>query len=333
MFTNFYYIKFQKDKVEKLSTLFSKNSRHVYKCLGIIIIVSIDKHVEKGVFMNKKIYFPMLICMLFIVSYFIKQEQSISTINFFPIDDTRSFQQAQTSIKSFQTSEKDGFLIRWGIKSKSDSPLYLRQDISLLYENGAFKGALSKWKENTKVIYAQESFKRSGKQYYQAISFHHGEVHHDEEKITSIQTMTADKLYVIHTEDEKLYRFKQPQNKTEEWWQEKLDQQIEKKLLMYWTSLMNHYDIHANNYYTIPLTRLYTYNDEPLPQLTMDKTDQVIGQLWEGIYKNYLIPATRLKTQKQTHYIPVILLDKDVTHLLVLFELNGKKNKLIQQIS
>lgn len=267
------------------------------------------------------------------ISYLIVQEHSISTISFFPIDETKAFQQAGTSVEAFQAKDKDGYVLRWNIESTSEVPLYLRQDISLLYEDGTFKGALSRWEENTDVINVQETFKGHSNRYYQAISFHHGEVHDKHNGIKSIQKMTSDILYVIDTEEGHFSRFQKPHNEEEEYWQKKLIQKVDKRLATDWTSLMDHYNINADDYDLIPLTDLYIYNDEPLSSLTMDQTDQVIGQLWEGIYKNYLIPATRLKSPNNPHVIPIILLDKDTSHLLVLFELNGKKNKLIQKIS
>ena len=66
--------------------------------------------------------------------------------------------------------------------------------------------------------------------------------------------------------------------------------------------------------------------------MSQQETDVLIGRLWEGIYKSYVIPASESSENQLESYIPLILIDKQNTHLYVLFELNGGREQLIQRI-
>jgi len=281
--------------------------------------------------MYKYIYILIFMLILGITAYYIIQKEVKTTINYFPIDETTSFQNAETTLDILQTKKEDEMTINWHIQSETEKPLYLRQDISLLYENGKFKGALSKWEENTKNIETQKTFTQNDHQHYQTISFHHGEIHEGKKDIKSIQTMSSDERYIVAHDDE-FITFKQPKNDKMQQWKEKLDHLTNERVTAHWEELFNYYDIQQNDYYLIPITKLYAYNEQPLPSFTMNESQKIIGQLWEGLYKNYLLPITQMEEDHKAHYIPIVLLRKDKTHLLVLFELNGKKQKLKQKI-
>ena len=69
--------------------------------------------------------------------------------------------------------------VTWTVASQSDSSMYLRHDIGLLYENGYFKGVQSKWKEQTLQIDMSQSIPISRSSMFKAISYHHGENHNN----------------------------------------------------------------------------------------------------------------------------------------------------------
>src|SRR5699024_12649276 len=68
-------------------------------------------------------------------------------ITFFPLDETFFFTDATTNLDNFQDN-----LLNWTTLSSSEKPVYLRQDVSLLYENGFFKGIQSKWEQDQQII-------------------------------------------------------------------------------------------------------------------------------------------------------------------------------------
>src|SRR5699024_12053138 len=71
-----------------------------------------------------------------------------------------------------------------------------RQDVSLLYENGFFKGIQSKWEQDQQIINLKHPVPLHNTAVFEAISFHHGEIHQPSNDITSIQKMTFDTIYM-----------------------------------------------------------------------------------------------------------------------------------------
>ncbi|MGM8365131.1 hypothetical protein ACLIBG_06540 [Virgibacillus sp. W0181] len=282
-----------------------------------------------------KVYFLFIPIMFVIFStiYFV-YSKSVTTIKFFPIDDNATFLYANTNLK-VNTSSDEKYKINWSSKSKTDKTHYLRQDVSLLYSNGKLKGIRSKWVENTDAIQINEELFDKGENVLETITFHHGEIHDSHDRITSIQTMSNYQLYIIKDQKRNVSAFSVPTNNKEQEKKELSDLQKEDLLSMHWKKLIQAFHIDINKYQTVPLTGLYRFNEQTLPTFTMEQTDQIIGQLWEGLYKNYVIPilTNEDKTQSHKNYTPLILFAKDNTHLIVLFELNGEPEKLIQKYS
>lgn len=244
------------------------------------------------------------------------RSKTLPTITYFPLDEQIKFQSASTSL--LPHSKQAPQLIKWEIMSVSDKTLYLRQDISAIYENGLFKGVLSKWAENTDAINMSKSIKGQDLNLYQAISYHYGEVHHyNDNVINAIQTMTMDD-YFISTENTEIDLAP-------------LKEKTNKQLYDRWQSAMKELEIKQDDYIMLPLVYLTTYNEESLPNLSQAETNKIIGQLWEGLYKNYFVPLTKMTGD--AHPMPMILFDKKSTHLIVLFYLDGKLEQLYQQYS
>ncbi|MFD2630831.1 hypothetical protein [Oceanobacillus kapialis] len=282
--------------------------------------------------MNKWGYLSVLIVSITtaIILYIVKTN-TLPAITYFPLTKTQQFEQTQTDITLFSENGEDSYEIQWATTSISDSPIYLRQDASLLFDNGRLRGVRSKWKQDTDTIIMKERLFHEDSSLFQAITFHHGEVHQQDKSIQSIQHLSYDQLYVIDSPTSALESFEKPQNNYEAEWLNLLEKTTRQQLIFHWNQLFTHFDIDSSNYLSVPLTSLTTYQSKPLPSLSQQDTDKIIGQLWEGLYKNYIIPATAKNNQKPNSYIPIILFSKDHDHLLVLFELNGKKQQLIQK--
>lgn len=278
--------------------------------------------------------FSILFLLFITLASFIYFEhtRSIQTITYFPIDTNTSFTTASTKIALTSEKDQQPYNISWTSQSKSNKQVYLRQDASILFANGRLKGVASKWQENTDKIYLKKELSCENSSYFQAISFHYGEVHYPEDEIKSIQQMSHDALYVANSPTVPIEPFSTPQNRFTAEWKEKLDTTTKQQLIYHWNELMQHFQIASGDYHSIPLTSLYLYNERSLPAMSQAQTDQIIGKLWEGLYKNYIIPATSGTSQLESSYIPLVLVAKDRTHLLVLFQLDGKKEKLIQRI-
>ncbi|MFZ3580334.1 hypothetical protein [Virgibacillus sp. DJP39] len=278
-------------------------------------------------------YIVPTICLMLSISFYLLYQakvDSIPSISYFPLDEETGFAEADTNLKMKILNNRGKYIISWNTFSKSEKSLYLRQDISLLFKNGKLLGALSKWHENVKNINLNERVKSKGTGYFQSISYHHGEIHHSEDSIKSIQKMTYDNLYVIEDRLSPVRSFDTLKTKKNKALEQQLNNEIKGTLLNYWDRIFDHYRIKKKNYLIVPLTELNRYNNSPLPTLSQSKTNQIIGQLWEGVYKNYLVPITSASGQVASQ-IPIVLFGKDNKHLIVLFEINENTERLIQK--
>jgi hypothetical protein len=287
--------------------------------------------------MKWKISIFMLIIILVIgIIYqpFIKKEARES-ITFFPIDSSFSFTEADTSIDFFKGTPLD-YELHWTVGSKSSESVYLRQDISMIYENGKLDNKMTEWKTTSKNIYLEKDIKGKTPGLWEAISFHQGEIHNNEEKYRSVQKMSSDLLYTV-TLNDTFTGYKTPKNAAERRLKNKLDHETNKFLQNTLAQLLNYYQIDRNNYHVISLHSLTGYNEKALPGFNQPKSQEIIGKLWEGLYKNYFINITTKSGQKISPIgssMPYILLSKDKTHLFVLFQTaTGENVQLIQYIS
>ncbi|WP_138415789.1 hypothetical protein [Aquibacillus sediminis] len=273
------------------------------------------------------------IFLAFILAITIFLVEDTPAIKYFPLDEEVSFQTMETNLQLLTETDQDEYNVLWSSTSSLKEPIYLRQDVSLLYSDGRLKGILSKWKENEKHIQLQSKVHGEDSSHYQAISFHHGEIHYPDEQIKSIQAMTHDELYVIDSPHSALTSFNRPTNANQKDWKHTLDNATNQQLNYHWKQLIQHFSIPTDEYNFVPLTDLYQYQTKPIPELTQAETNKVIGQLWEGLYKEYILGISR-NQQPVNSFVPLILFDKQGTHLMVLFQDQaGEKRQLIQRYS
>lgn len=278
-------------------------------------------------------YFIITIVTCFIVGFaywMITYDQADTTLKYFPFDSNVTFNQANTKLHFLTESNKNAYQIDWDVISEVDRPVFLRQDVSLLYVDGMIKGVKSKWQEELPEIKLQTTLNGEGSSHYQAISYHHAEVHYPEDVIKSAQTMSSDELYVIDSAYTPLESFRVPENKKQQDWKEALDHATTQQLQMHWRELIQHFNIPIESYYYVPLTAINQYETKPIPTLTIEETQKVIAQLWEGLYSSYILPFDQNKSTVNS-FVPLILFDKQEKQLRVLYQdQDGNKKQLIQ---
>lgn len=277
--------------------------------------------------MRKVIIFFLICLSLFFILYLVKGKNATSTMQYFPMDGQVTFHHAKTNLSFDQATNE----IIWETDSDTNTDVYLRQDVSLLYENGKFKGVLSKWEQQAARITLQKRFVQKNTSLLESISFHHGEVHYPNNEIKSVQQMTKENIYFVH-DSKQPFIFQKATTSAEQKWKNKLDSMVEEQLLSNWRRLMKDFSISEQAYELIPLTALQNDEHTTFPGRTEAETKQIIGQLWEGLYKNYIVLLANDKIHATPHFIPLILLAKDNSHLLVIYELNNEKQKLIQNL-
>jgi hypothetical protein len=272
--------------------------------------------------------------------YFVKKmdhQEAKESIIFFPIDEKAAFKEAYTTLTFQGKKDNDQYLLSWDVFSLLNQAAYLRQDISLLYKNGKLTSTMSVWKQNSDKLAQNKEVAGKGSSLYHTISFHYGEIHRDPAKITSTQRMSGDHLYVVDSHGRPIDSFKDPVTMEHKQWKKKIDDVTEQQLSNSWKKLIEYFDVPVEKYYSIPLSQLTEYNNKPLFSMSMESTQRTIGNLWEGLYKNYF-QGIKLEDGSVVNPIgstmPLLLISKNYTHLIVLFETaDGKPIQLIQYIS
>src|SRR5699024_3362650 len=164
---------------------------------------------------------------------YVLNNNALQTITYFPIDQENQFVEAKSELESSDQTDDSFYNITWTSNSKSNHDLYLRQDASLLFDNGRLRGVRSKWEQDTASIQLKESLSGKDDSFFQVITYHHGEVHYPDDTIKSIQHMSQDKLYVSANK--------------------KLDKTTKKQLLYHWNQLFKHFNIDETSYTSVPL--------------------------------------------------------------------------------
>ncbi|WLV23561.1 hypothetical protein QR721_07810 [Aciduricibacillus chroicocephali] len=282
--------------------------------------------------MKKKLIAPVLTIILFLL-YIAFVHPAVQTITYFPLAADKQYKYAYTKLIPPVDASVDGkYRVDWTSISMSEEPLYLRQDVSLLFRNGCLIGAQSSWKKNTAAIKMTEYPAMQGDSLLEAITLHHGEIHDMQDNISSIQAMSSSRLYIDSDRKKPftIHAFNTASTDEEADFQKRMESKTKQQLLYHWNDIASELKIDLNDYMTIPLASLAQYENEPLPGMTEKQTKETVGKLWEGLYKQYIIKV--LTDRNPDTCMPLILLDRKQKHLQVIYRLNGKTEQLIQRI-
>ncbi|WP_027407797.1 hypothetical protein [Anoxybacteroides tepidamans] len=284
-----------------------------------------------------QLFFLLIIFFICIYVFpFAPEKPTKETITFFPLDRTATFTKATTTLQVNQPKEKRSYSLFWTAFSSLNQNAYLRQDISLLFADGRLVGTSSKWRENSKTLLQEREMKQKDSHFFQSISFHYAEIHRNH-TITSSQNMSGDHLYVVDSPYSPFTSFRHPRTNKEKEWQRILNKTMNDLLQYTAKAMLSEARINEKHYYHFYLPELLSYNEQPFPDLSQEKTQKMIGYLWEGLYKNYFLgirqkDGTVVSPLGST--IPLLLISKDYSHLIVLTKAkNGETVQLIQHIS
>ncbi|MFC4320767.1 hypothetical protein [Litchfieldia salsa] len=287
--------------------------------------------------MKRIIYISTILCsVLFAGFLYITKEETQESIIFFPLDRSVMFTVATTNLTLIDAKDEDEHILEWDSTSILDREVFLRQDVSLLFSDGRLKAKTSEWEDQSKKIAQYSKITGEDSSHYVAISYHHGEIHYDDNHIKSTQKMSGDHLYVIDSSFSSLESFREPKKTTQKEWKDILDHATEQNRAYALANLIDHFDINTTDYNQLPLSELVEYNEQPLFELDNEKTQQTIGKLWEGIYRNYFL-GIKLKDGTVIDPIgssePQLFFHKDSSHILILFETSeGDPIQLIQYV-
>ncbi|WP_078545670.1 hypothetical protein [Litchfieldia alkalitelluris] len=274
---------------------------------------------------------------LFAIFLFSNKDQTEESIIFFPLDQSVLFTVASTTLTLIDEKDADEHILEWDSTSELDREVYLRQDLSLLFADGRLKAKTSEWEDNSKKIAQYTKITGEDSSHYVAVSYHHGEIHYDDQsKITSTQKMSSDYLYVIDSSFSPLESFREPKKSTHKEWKHVLDHATEQNREFTVDKLVTHFNINRDDYNILPLSHIANFNDATLFNMSKETSQQTIGKLWEGLYKNYFLG---IKLEDGTIVDPIgssephLFFHKDLSHILILFETSeGTPVQLIQNL-
>jgi hypothetical protein len=252
----------------------------------------------------------------------IKPEPLRDALIFFPLDPNATFDEASSHIEFQAMEDEDEYILDWRVTSVLNQPAYLRQDVSLLFEDGYLKDTLSLWRESTDTINMEKDVQSDDSGHYRVVTFHHAELHYPNDVIKSAQKLSFDQLYVIDSPLSPLHAFREPSTEEEKESKRILDYILKQQQDYDWDALFEYYNLPKDEYTRIALTDLGQYEEEPLPGLTKEKTAQFLGGLWEGLYKNYVLGITKhdgTSVSPIGSTVPVILVPTSADHFFVLF--------------
>ncbi len=282
---------------------------------------------------------PFLVIIL-AISIFIQWMYSPTareSIIFFPIDKDAEYESANTQLILDPKKQNDTYTVQWKISSKLNNPAYLRQDIGFVFFNGRLKGKMNEWEQNTDQIVEEMTLEGKESSLLQAISYHYSEIHPSENEFTSAQKITDDRLYVIDSNFSPLNSFREPSSSQEEEWRQILDKVTNQQLQYWWEKALNTYNLSKEKYKIIPLTQLPSYENKPILGYSQNEWEHVLGNLWEGLYKNYFLGIKKENgtvVESIDSTIPLILFDNERKYLHVLtITKNGETVLLKQQIN
>lgn len=257
------------------------------------------------------------------------------TITFFPLDQSVQYKGVNTTLTLQKDKKNNEHGVDWRVNSKLDRQAYLRQDLGLLYVNGRLKGKVGKWKQDTDELFQEDSIHTGESAKYEAISFHYAELHGAGDKISSSQKMSEDMLYVIDSPFGPLRSFRVPKSKQEREWKQVLDQGTANILKKTMEKASKTHGFDVENYIAVPLFEVRRYEDQPIHGFTQKETAEILGKLWEGIYKNYFLGIKKsdgTAADPLNSTMPQILVSKDKTHILVVTQTRDGESIVLKQM-
>ncbi|KKK33194.1 hypothetical protein WQ57_25020 [Mesobacillus campisalis] len=284
---------------------------------------------------NILLSFGLLSAAVLLIYLFHPQETS-ETIIFFPIDEAAAYKSVNTTLTMAEGKNENEYEIQWNMYSLLGQKAYLRQDMGLLFKNGRLRGKTAEWKQNADNLSQKQEFNEKDTGKFQAVTFHHSEIHGKDDRITSAQDMSADLLYAIHSPYSPMRSFRIPNTQDDLEWKNLLDTAEDRQLEKAMNNALNKLRLNPDHFFKIWLTELPQFKDKPFPGYTLRETSEIIGRLWEGLYKNYFYGIKKQDgaiVSPIDSTIPLIMVAKDRSSLLVLTETADREAVLlIQQI-
>ncbi len=259
-----------------------------------------------------------------------------STLQFFPFNAEAKFSEANTSLTMREPEKnKNKYEVVLNVSSVLDRKAYLRQDMSLLFQNGRLVDLLKSWKQDTSIMNQTLIVEGYESSLFEAVTIHYAEIHEDDTPTSTFKTTDAAQ-YVISSRFGPIKSFQTPENEEQKDWAFTLRSVANSRLAKVLDRYIDKTQIDLSNYTVMPITQLADKKEDLLSEYTELEQRAIIEKLWEALYSIYV---TGIKKQDGTiidpidSTIPLILREKQSSRLiLIIQDKTGNLHEFYQQL-
>ncbi len=251
-------------------------------------------------------------------------QKDLAIIKYFPLNQEAMFNKTDSSLTlQKQGQENEQYEVLLSTESILNQKSYLRQDFSLLFQNGRLKEYTKDWEQNTDRITQQKTVKAQESSLFQSITIHYAEIHTDNDTPTSSFKLTDSNLFVIASRYGPIKSFQNPETDEQKEWAFTLSSVSNSRLAKVLDRYTGDKKLDITKYQVIPLTKLPTEGKKLLAGYTDEKRLEITEKLWEAFYTIYI---SGIKKQDGTiidpidSTIPLILRKQDTNKLIILIQ-------------
>ncbi|MCL1630382.1 hypothetical protein M3N64_00225 [Sporolactobacillus sp. CPB3-1] len=236
-----------------------------------------------------------------------------AAITYFPDNPRIRFTKSDTHL-SIMTDEQ---LLHLSVQSQTIETNQLIQNFSLLYRNNRLIAILNHWQRNTnQLISARDARIRSG--FYNALTVHQAELHINSD-IYGKERLSQDYL-IVSASGRHAFRHPKTPDEANQLSSHTRQIDLERKQLL--GRAAAHYHFSPDHYRIVSLDMLTDESKTRIFPFFNEKTvERIVGQLWEGLYKNFIRGIQLTEGQSESPLgstVPLLLIADD--HMLVIIE-------------
>ncbi|MCI1858392.1 MAG: hypothetical protein LKI80_09550 [Sporolactobacillus sp.] len=247
-------------------------------------------------------------------------------VTYFPESSAIIYHQRQTQLDlDPQTGQ-----MSWRVQSDVNRPVFLLQNFSLLYRNNRLIAVINDWRSQAASL-AETKGLTSRPGFYQALSVHHAEEHHDDQPFGK-EAVSGDRLFIGQNQ-EGWFAFRKPKTDEEARWKGQSLAHIASERSQIIKQARTRFAVDPSHYRLIPLSEL---SDATIPivfPFGEANARRIVAQLWEGIYKT-VVRGIQITPDERRSAIgssmPILLIGQD--HLLVIIRAGDGHLSLLKQI-
>ena len=264
-------------------------------------------------------------------------QRDFAVIKFFPLDEDATFNKTASSLTmKKQIKENEPYEVVLSTDSVLNQKSYLRQDFSLLFQNGRLKVFTKEWKQNTDRISQKSTLKAHESSLFQAMTIHYAELHTNNDTPTSSYKLTDSNLFVIASRYGPIKSFQTPENEEQKEWAFTLSSVSNSRLAKVLDRYTEDKKLDITKYTCIPLTQFSIKGKELLTGYSTEQQLEITEKLWEAVYSIYV---SGIKKQDGTvieatdSTIPLILRKHNSNRLIILIQdKSGYLHEYYQQL-